>query len=87
MKSRQYSVEKIISILNEIESGIPAKYICRKYGFTEQTLYRWKLKYGGMTTSEAKRLKALEEENARLKNLVANQALEIDAMKDVLSKN
>lgn len=87
MKRGQYSVEKIISILNEIESGIPAKDVCRKYGFTEQTLYRWKSKYGGMTKSEAKRLKALEEENARLKKLVANQVLEIDAMKDVLSKN
>lgn len=87
MKRGQYSVEKIISILNEIEFGIPAKDVCRKYGFTEQTLYRWKSKYGGMTKSEAKRLKALEEENARLKKLVANQVLEIDAMKDVLSKN
>lgn len=87
MKKGQYSVEKIISILNEVESGIPAKELCRRYGFTENTFYRWKSKYGGMTTSEARRLKELEEENARLKKLVANQALEIDAMKEVMSKN
>lgn len=87
MKKGQYSVEKIISILSESEAGVPAKDLCRRYGFTENTFYRWKSKYGGMTTSEAKRLKVLEEENARLKRLVANQALEIDVMKDVLSKN
>ena len=87
MKRGQYSVEKIISILQEAESGIPARDLCRKYGFTENTFYRWKSRYGGMTVSEANRLKQLEDENARLKRLVANQALEIDAMKDVLSKN
>ncbi len=87
MKKGQYSVEKIIAILGEVESGIPVKEICRKYGFAENTLYRWKSRYGGMTTSEARRLKELEDENTRLKKLVANQALEIDAMKEVLSKN
>lgn len=87
MKKGQYPVEKIIGILQEAESGVPAKEICRKYGFTENTFYRWKSRYGGMTTSEARRLKELEDENTRLKKLVANQALEIDAMKEVLSKN
>ncbi len=87
MKKGQYSVEKIIAILGEAESGVPAKEICRKYGFAENTFYRWKSRYGGMTTSEARRLKELEDENTRLKRLVANQALEIDAMKEVLSKN
>ena len=84
MKKGQYSVEKIISILQEVETGIAAKDICRKYGVSENTFYRWKSKYGGMTVSEAHRLKELENENMRLKKLVANQALEIDAMKELL---
>jgi len=87
MKKGQYSVEKIISILQEAEPGVPAKEICRKHGVSENTFYRWKSKYGGMTFSEARRLKELEDENARLKKLAANQALEIDAMKEVLSRN
>ena len=87
MKKGQFSVEKIIDILKEAETGVPAKELCRKYGFSENTFYRWKSRYGGMTANEARRLKELEDENARLKKLVANQALEIDAMKEVLSKN
>ena len=71
MKRKRYSEEKIISILKEHEAGASAKQLSRRHGIVENTIYRWKAKYGGMEVSEAKRLKALEDENRRLKKLLA----------------
>jgi putative transposase len=86
MKNR-HSVEQIIRILGEVEkSGLKVSDACRPHGITEQTYYRWRKKYGGMEVSEARRLKELEEENARLKRLVADQALDIQILKEVNSK-
>jgi putative transposase len=87
MKGKRYSVEKIIRILQEYESGIKTKDLCRKYGMSSNTFYNWKAKYGGMTVSEAHRLKELEEENRQLKHIVAEQALDIKVLKAVNSKN
>ena len=86
MKRKRFSQEQIIAILKEAESGLPVKELVRKHGIAEQTFYRWRNKYGGMEISEAKRLKALEDENARLKRMVAEQALDIQMLKDVNSK-
>lgn len=86
MKSR-HSIEQIIRILGEIErSGLKISDACRPHGITEQTYYRWRKKYGGMEVSEARRLKELEEENTRLKRLVADQALDIQILKEVNAK-
>ena len=86
MKKR-HSVEQIIRILGEIEkSGLKISDACRPHQMTEQTYHRWKRKYGGMEISEARRLKDLEEENTRLKRLVADQALDIQILKEVNSK-
>lgn len=83
MKGTRFSEEQIIGILKEGDAGIPAKELGRKHGVTVQTLYRWKAKYGGMEVSDARRLKALEEENRKLKRLVADQALDIAILKEV----
>jgi len=85
MKKR-HTEEQIIRILKEAESGIPVADVLREHNISQGTFYRWKAKFGGMDVSEAKRLKALEEENARLKRLVAEQALDIQILKDVNSK-
>ena len=85
MKKTRHSVEQIIRILNE-GAGQKTSDICRKHNITEQTFYRWKRKYGEMDLNEARRLKALEEENARLKRLVADQAIDIQILKEVNSK-
>ena len=87
MKKSKWSVEKIITILQENEAGVSASELCRKHGMSDATFYNWRMKYGGMSVSDARRLKELESENARLKRIVANKELEIDALKDVLSKN
>ena len=87
MKKSKWSVEKIITILQENEAGVSASELCRKHGMSDATFYNWRKKYGGMSVSDARRLKELESENARLKRIVANKELEIDALKDVLSKN
>ena len=86
MKRTRYNEEQIIAALRRHESGMAIVDICRELGIVQQTFYRWKSKYGGMDVSDAKRLRALEEENGRLKRIVANQTLEIDAIKGVLSK-
>lgn len=86
MKGRRFKEEQIIGILKEAEAGVPAPDLLRKHGISQQTLYRWKAKYGGLELSEAKRLKGLEEENRRLKRIVAEQALDIQMLKDVASK-
>ena len=87
MKRGKYRLEQIIGILQEAESGVKVQELCRKYGMSDATFYNWKAKYGELTISEARRLKALEEENRRLKQIVADQALDIQALKAVNSKN
>ncbi|MBP7217155.1 MAG: transposase [Candidatus Omnitrophica bacterium] len=87
MKGKRFSAEQIINVLKEADAGMPAAELCRKYGISEATYYNWKAKYGGMTVNEARRLKDLEQENSRLKKLVADQALEIQMIKEVCSKN
>lgn len=86
MRRSRYTEEQIIKVLREQESGIKVPELCRKYGVSEQTFYRWKSKYGGMSVSEVRRLKALEEENHRLKQIVGEQALDIRALKAALEK-
>jgi putative transposase len=87
MKRSRYQEEQIIGILKEIEAGLKVTDACRKYGMSPWTLYSWRKKYHGMSVSDAKRLKALEDENRRLKQIVANLTLDNTALKDVLSKN
>lgn len=87
MKGSRYKEEQIIRILKEAESGVKVLELCRKYGMSDATFYNWKAKYGGMAISDIRRLKALEEENRRLKKLVAEQALDIEVLKEVSSKN
>ncbi len=87
MVRKQYTKEQIVSILKEAEAGSKIMDLCRKYGMSEATYYNWKTKYAGLTVSELKRLKALEEENRRLKQIVAEQALDNRALKELLSKN
>jgi putative transposase len=86
MKRKNWPVEKITRILQEAEVGIPVAELCRKHGMSDATYYKWKKKYGGMTVSEAKRLKEIEEENLRLKRMVVDQALDTQILKDVNSK-
>ena len=87
MKKVRYSEEQIIGILKEAEAGIAINELCRKYGISDQTYYNWKAKYGGMTVSDARKLKQIEEENRRLKHLVADLTLDNQALKAVISKN
>lgn len=87
MKKTRYTEEQIVSILKEGEAGMPVTDLCRKYGMSDATYYNWKAKYAGMSTSDVKRLKQLEDENRRLKHLVADLTLDNQALKEVLSKN
>jgi putative transposase len=84
---KRYTEEQIIKILKEAEAGARAVDLCRKYGMSDASFYKWKAKYSGLTVSELKRLKALEDENRRLKQIVADQALDNRVLKDLLSKN
>ena len=84
---RRFSEEQIISILKQQESGVKTADVCREHNISQNTFYTWKSKFGGMSVSEAQRLRQLEAENARLKRIVADQALDIVALKDVVSKN
>ena len=84
---RRFSEEQIIGILKQQESGIATSELCRQHNVSSATFYKWKAKFGGMNANEAQRLRQLEAENAKLKRIVADQALDIVALKDVLSKN
>lgn len=86
MKKVRFTETQIISILKKQEAGISVRDIAREHGISDATFYNWKAKYGGMEANEIKRMKELEDENARLKRIVANQTLEIDAIKHVLEK-
>jgi putative transposase len=85
MKKR-FSEEQIIGILKEGEGGVPVTELCRKYNISDATFYTWRKKYGGMDVSEARRLRQLEEENSKLKRLLADAVLDNDALRAVLSK-
>ena len=87
MRKSRFTEEQIIAAHKEHAAGTPARELGRRLGVGVETLYRWKRKYDGMEVSEARRLRALEDENRRLKRIVADQALDITALKDVLSKN
>jgi len=87
MRGKRFSTEQIINILKEADAGMATTDLCRKYGVSSATYYNWKAKYGDMTVSDARRLKELEEQNRRLKKLVADQALDIQMLKEVCSKN
>jgi putative transposase len=87
LKRSRFTEEQIVAALKEHAAGTPAGELCRRLGISDQTLYNWKRKYGDLSVSETRRLKALEEENRRLKKLLADQMLDNEALKDVLSKN
>lgn len=87
MRRSRFTDAQIVAALKEHEAGVSTSELCRRLGISQETLYRWKRKYGGLEVSEARRLRELEEENRRLKRLVAEQALDVLALKDVLSKN
>ena len=87
MRKSRFSEEQIIGMLKEHQAGVKAADICRKHGISDATFYKYKAKYRGMTVSEAKRLKALEEENGKLKRLLADAMLDNAALKDLATKN
>ena len=86
MKKKRFSEEQIIGFLREAQAGMAVKDLCRKHGFSEASFYLWRSKFGGMNVSDAKRLKELEGENAKLKRLLANALLENDAIREVLKR-
>ena len=86
MKSKRFTEEQIIGILNQAQAGMKIVDLCRMHGISDATFYTWRTKYGGMEVSDAKRLKQLEDENRKLKQMLADTLLENKAIKDVLSK-
>ena len=86
MRKSRFTEAQIIGVLHEHEAGAKIAELCRRHGITETTFHRWKRTYGGLQVSEAKRLKALEEENRQLKRLIADQALNLQVVKDLLGK-
>ncbi len=87
MTRKRFTEEQIIGVLKESEAGAKTGELCRKHGMSEATFYKWKAKYAGLTVNELKRLRSLEEENRRLKQIVAQQALDNWALKELLAKN
>ena len=87
MKKSRFSEEQIIGILKEHQAGLSALELCRKYGISDATFYNWRSRYGGLEVSEAKRLKALEDENKKLKKLLAESMLDVATLKEMLGKN
>ena len=87
MKRKRFTEEQIICVLKESEAGAKTDDICRRHGISSATFYSWRKKYGGMDASEAKRLRELEAENAKLKRIVADQMLDMTSMKELLAKN
>ena len=87
MRKSRYSQEQIIGILKEHQAGIGAAELCRRHGISDATFYAWRSKYGGLEVSEARRLKTLEDENARLKKLLAEAMLDVSTLREALGKN
>ena len=87
MRRSRFSEEQIIGILKEHQAGLSARELCRKHGISDATFYKWRSKYGGMEVSDARKLKALETENARLKKLLAESMLDNSTLKEMLGKN
>lgn len=87
MKRSRFSEEQIIGILKEHQAGMTAADLCRRHGISDATFYKWRLKYGGMEVSDAKKLRALEAENATLKKLLAEQMMDVSTLKEMLGKN
>ena len=86
MRKRRFNEEQIVRILKEAESGVPTKELCRKHGVSDATFYNWRKKYGGLMPSEVRRLKQLEEENSKLKKLVADLSLDKAMLQDVIKR-
>lgn len=87
MRRSKFSEEQVIGILKEHEAGLTAAEICRKYAISDATFYKWRSRYGGMEVSDARRLKALEEENRKLKKLLAESMLDVATLREMLGKN
>ncbi len=87
MRRKRFTEEQIIGILKEHQAGAVVRELCRRHGMAEQSFYRWKSKYGGMEVSEARKLKALEEENRQLKKLLAESMLDVATLREMLGKN
>ena len=87
MKRSRFSEEQIIGILKEHQAGLSAAALCRKHGISDATFYKWRSKYGGLEVSEAKRLKQLEDANARLKKLLAESVMDVSTLREMLGKN
>ena len=86
MKRKRFTEDQIVGVLKEHEAGVAVRELCRKHGVSDASIYKWKAKYGGMDVSEAKRLRALEDENSRLKRMLADAMLDNAALKDLLGK-